>query len=67
MDLIVKINGFINDFVWGVPCLLLLIGTGLYYTIRVGFMQFRNPGFLFRETVVKHLRKKMPPTECPVN
>ena len=65
MDLIVKINGLINDFVWGIPCLLLLMGTGLYYTIRLGFMQFRNPGFLFRETVVKAFKKKDDPNKAP--
>ena len=65
MDLIVKINGLINDFVWGVPCLLLLMGTGLYYTIRLGFMQFRNPGFLFRETVIKAFKKKDDPNKAP--
>ena len=64
MDLIVKINGLINDFVWGVPCLLLLMGTGLYYTIRLGFMQFRNPGFLFRETVIKAFKKKDDPNKA---
>lgn len=64
MDLIVKINGLINDFVWGVPCLLLLMGTGLYYTIRLGFMQFRNPGFLFRETVIKAFKKKDDPSKA---
>ena len=52
------VNGAINDFVWGVPCLVLLIGTGLYYTIRLGFFQFRHPVFLFKETVVKAFRKK---------
>ena len=57
-DWIVKINGAVNDFVWGVPCIVLLIGTGLYYTIRLGFFQFRNPGFLFRETVKKAFAKK---------
>ena len=56
-EAIVNINGMINDFVWGVPCLVLLIGTGLYYTIRLGFMQFRHPGFLFKETIVKAFKK----------
>ena len=64
-EAIVNINGAINDFVWGVPCLVLLIGTGLYYTIRLGFMQFRYPGFLFRETVVKAFKKKDEPNKAP--
>ena len=57
-EAIVNINGAINDFVWGVPCLVLLIGTGLYYTVRLGFMQFRHPVFLFKETVLKAFKKK---------
>ena len=64
-EAIVNINGAINDFVWGVPCLVLLIGTGLYYTIRLGFMQFRHPGFLFRETVVKAFKKKDDGNKAP--
>ena len=64
-EVIVNINGAINDFVWGVPCLVLLIGTGLYYTIRLGFMQFRHPGFLFKETIVKAFKKKDDANKAP--
>ena len=64
-EAIVNINGAINDFVWGVPCLVLLIGTGLYYTIRLGFMQFRHPGFLFKETIVKAFKKKDDADKAP--
>ena len=64
-ETIVNINGAINDFVWGVPCLVLLIGTGLYYTIRLGFMQFRHPGFLFKETIVKAFKKKDDANKAP--
>ena len=60
-----SINGAINDFVWGVPCLVLLIGTGLFYTIRLGFMQFRHPGFLFKETIVKAFKKKDDENKAP--
>jgi len=57
-DWIVKINDAVNDFVWGVPCIVLLIGTGLFYTIRLGFFQFRHPVFLIKETIVKAFKKK---------
>lgn len=65
LDAIVSVNDAINDFVWGVPCLVLLIGTGLYYTIRLGFMQFRHPVFLFKETVIKAFKKKDEPNRAP--
>ena len=55
---IVTINGAINDFVWGVPCIVLLMGVGLLFTIRLGFFQFARPRFLFRETVIKAFKKK---------
>ena len=65
LDAIVTVNDAINDFVWGVPCMVLLIGTGLYYTVRLGFMQFRHPVFLFKETVVKAFQKKDAPNRVP--
>lgn len=31
----------VNRFVWGVPALILILGVGLYLSIRTGFTQFR--------------------------
>ncbi|MDC0610769.1 sodium:alanine symporter family protein [Vibrio sp.] len=31
----------IDSFVWGPPLLILLVGTGVYFTIRLGLLQFR--------------------------
>ena len=58
MELLMKINDWINNIVWGVPVLLLILGTGLFYTIRLGFLQFRHPILLLQESVVKAFRKK---------
>lgn len=43
VETIVKINEVVNGIVWGVPIMLLILGTGIYYTIRFGFIQFRHP------------------------
>ena len=32
----------IDSFIWGVPLMVLLVGTGLYLTLRMGFIQFRS-------------------------
>ena len=40
MDSIESLVSTISSFVWGVPMLTLLVGTGLYLTIRLKFMQF---------------------------
>ena len=29
----------INDFVWGIPLITLLLGTGIYFTFRLKFLQ----------------------------
>lgn len=67
MDTIVKINDAVNGFVWGVPILVLIFGTGIFYTIRLGFVQFRHPAFILKNTVVKAFKKKddkpVPPGE----
>lgn len=55
---IVAANDFVNGIVWGVPVLVLLFGTGVFFTIRLGFLQFRKPGYLWKNTVVKAFKKK---------
>ncbi|MFL9765082.1 alanine/glycine:cation symporter family protein [Vibrio cyclitrophicus] len=32
----------INQFVWGPPLFILLVGTGIYFTFRLGLLQFRH-------------------------
>lgn len=56
MELFNTINGAINDFVWGVPAIVLIMGVGLYLTIRLKGVQFRNWGFLINRTYVKALK-----------
>ncbi|MBP8639571.1 MAG: sodium:alanine symporter family protein [Oscillospiraceae bacterium] len=52
-EVISKINGSVNDIVWGVPMMLLIVGTGLYFSIRTGFPQFTKFGYAMRNTVGK--------------
>lgn len=37
-----KIIEEISSFVWGPPILILIVGTGIYLTLRLGFLQFRT-------------------------
>ena len=39
-DIIVSVNDFINNIVWGVPIIVLMLGTGIYLTINLDFIQF---------------------------
>ncbi|MBO4520978.1 MAG: sodium:alanine symporter family protein [Alphaproteobacteria bacterium] len=40
--MIEKIVSSVSDFVWGLPVLFLLVGTGVFLTFRVGGIQFRR-------------------------
>ncbi|MFD2045281.1 alanine/glycine:cation symporter family protein [Ornithinibacillus salinisoli] len=43
-----EILGNISDFVWGPPTLILIVGTGIYLTLRLGFLQFRTLPYALR-------------------
>ena len=45
------INGKINGIVWGPIMLTLLIGTGLFLSFKVGFIQFRKFGYAIKNTI----------------
>lgn len=39
LDKVAQVNSSINGVVWGLPMLILLIGTGIYLTVRTHFFQ----------------------------
>ncbi|MEZ5896329.1 MAG: sodium:alanine symporter family protein [Parvularculaceae bacterium] len=51
MDAITSLIGTVNGFVWGVPMLALLLGTGLYLTIGLGFMPILRIPYAFGQLV----------------
>ena len=57
MDVIVSINDAVNGFVWGAPAIILIMGVGLYLTIRLKGIQFRNWGFMFSRTYAKAFKE----------
>lgn len=50
MEIIERINGVINGFIWGPVMLVLLVGTGIFLTIRVGFLQVSHIGLWMKGT-----------------
>ncbi|CAH0527539.1 Amino-acid carrier protein AlsT [Allocatenococcus thiocycli] len=44
-----------NDLLWGAILVYLLVGVGIYFTFRLGFIQFRHFGHMF--SVLKNSRK----------
>ena len=42
LQFIETVNTAVSDFVWGVPAMILIMGVGLYLSIRTNFLQIRK-------------------------
>lgn len=58
MDQFSAIVKNVDDFVWGPVMLFLLVGTGIFLTIRTRFLSWRNLGYALKMTLSKESRKK---------
>lgn len=58
LDFITKINSILNGLVWGIPALVLLVGTGILMTILTKFFQFTHFGHTMKETIGSLFKKK---------
>lgn len=58
MDKLLELNGIINEFVWGPPMLILLVGTGVYLTLRTNFFSITKLGYILKNTLLKMFAKE---------
>jgi alanine or glycine:cation symporter, AGCS family len=54
---VLAFNDWLNGIVWGPPFMVLLMGTGLYLTIRLGFFQFVKLGLSWRQSFGRFFKK----------
>jgi AGCS family alanine or glycine:cation symporter len=57
-ELITKVNGVVNSFIWGIPAMICIIGVGLYLSIMTGFIQIRRFVYAIKQTLGKIFEKK---------
>ena len=53
-----EIVSCLNGIAWGPWMLILLVGTGIYLSVRVGFLQFRKFGYAMKNTIGKVFNKQ---------
>ena len=53
-----NVNAAVNNFVWGIPAIICIIGVGLYLSIRTGFIQIRKFPLAMKKTIGKVFEKK---------
>ncbi len=57
LELIASANGAVNNAVWGLPGLILLIGTGILLTFGTKFFQIGHIGHWWKMTIASIFRK----------
>lgn len=57
MERFEELLGTISGFVWGVPLLILIVGTGIYLTVRLGVLQVRLLPYALKLTFSKGVDK----------
>ena len=58
LSTIEHINSVINNFIWGVPAMICIIGVGLVLSIRTGFLQLRKFPYAMKITFGRMFKKK---------
>ena len=58
LSLIKEINSAVNNFIWGVPAMICIIGVGLVLSIRTGFLQIRKFPYAMKVTIGRMFKKK---------
>lgn len=56
METLEKILQAVDDFVWGPAMLVLLVGTGIFLTVRTRFLGIRNLGYALKSGLGKEAR-----------
>ena len=57
INVISNVNSIINGFVWGIPMMVLILGVGVYLSVRCGFPQFRHFAHIMKNTLGKAFEK----------
>ena len=58
LSTIETINQVVNDFIWGVPAMVCIIGVGFYLSCRTGFLQIRKFPYAIQTTIGRMFRKR---------
>lgn len=58
LETIELINNVVNNFIWGVPAMICIIGVGLVLSFRTRFLQIRKFPYAMKVTIGRMFRKK---------
>ncbi len=58
LSMIEAVNNVVNNFIWGAPAMICIIGVGLYLSIRTNFLQIRKFPYAMKVTLGRMMKKK---------
>ena len=58
LSTIESINQVVNDFIWGVPAMVCILGVGLLLSVRTRFLQIRKFPYAIQTTIGRMFRKR---------
>ena len=58
LEIIKSVNAVVNNFIWGVPAMICIIGVGLLLSMRTKFLQIRKFPYAMKSTIGKIFDKK---------
>ena len=58
LEIIKSVNSVVNNFIWGVPAMICIIGVGLLLSVRTKFIQIRKFPYAMKQTIGKIFDKK---------
>ena len=58
LQMIEQINNAVNNFIWGVPAMICIIGVGLLLSIRTDFLQIRKFPYAMKVTIGRMKKKE---------
>ena len=58
LEVIKSVNSVVNNFIWGVPAMICIIGVGLLLSFRTKFIQIRKFPYAIRHTIGRIFHKQ---------
>ena len=58
IEIITRVNQVVNNFIWGLPAMVCILGVGLLLSVRTNFLQIRKFPYAIKTTLGRVFRRK---------
>ena len=58
IEIITRVNQVVNNFIWGLPAMVCILGVGLLLSVRTNFLQIRKFPYAIKTTLGRIFRRK---------